>query len=183
VTVADVRDVRRRYEADTVARMRWTRRGASRAELAELDLMPGERVLAVARTPQGAVVAASDRALHLPVAEHGHRRVGWELVDHAGWQDGWLRVRDTAGEAHRVRLPDPGSVPEAVQERVTATVVISSYAPLADAGGVRIVGRRAPGGDRLSWTFVFDSGLDPADPELCAQAERLLEDLRRQMGV
>jgi hypothetical protein len=181
--IADVRDVGRPREADTVNRMRWTRRSVSRAELAELDLMPGERVLAIARTPQGALVAASDVALHLPVPGNRHLRMGWELIDHAGWQDGWLRVRETAGQTHRLRLPDPGSVPEAVQERVTATVVISSYAPLADSGGVRIVGRRAPGGDRLNWTFVFDSGLDPADPGLRAQAERLLEDLRRQMGV
>lgn len=201
--VADVRDVRRARVADTVKRMWWTRKGISKAARAELDLARGERVLAVARTSEGAVVAATTLALHLPPSEASasegsasegsdseasasgrrHRRVRWELVDHAGWQDGWLRVRETGGAAHRLRLPDPGSVPEAVQERVTATVVVSTYARLTGSGGVRIVGRRDPDGDGLNWTFVFDPGLDPADPDLRARAEGLLEELRRQTGV
>ena len=35
----------------------------------------------------------------------------------------------------------------------------------------------------IRWTFVFDAGQDPSDPGLRAQAEQLLEDLRRQTGL
>jgi hypothetical protein len=166
--------------------MWWSRKDSARALVRELDLDRGERVLAVARTRGDTVVAATDTALHLPAAEgeHRHRRLPWELIDHARWDSGFLSVRETSGERHRLALSEPGSVPEAVQERITATVVFSSYHRLAARGGVRIVGRRAPAeSGAVNWTFVFDSGLDPADPGLRAEAEQRLEDLRRQTGL
>lgn len=163
--------------------MRWPRKDRSQSALPGVDLVRGERVLAVARTRDGSAVAASATALHLPVPGGAHVRAPWESIDHASWQDGWLRVRLTSGGEHRLRLTEPGSVPEAVQERITTTVVYSTYAKLPGAGGVRIVGRRAPDADGLTWTFAFDSGLDPEDPGLRAQAEQLLEELRRQTGL
>lgn len=140
-------------------------------------------MLAVAHTRDGTAVAASVTALHLPVPDGMHVRLPWESIDHASWQDGWLHVRQSGGDEHHLWLTEPGSVPEAVQERITTTVVFSTYAALPGSGGVRIVGRRAPGGDGLTWTFAFDSGLDPDDPGLRAQAEQLLEELRRQTGL
>ncbi|MFL6052069.1 MAG: hypothetical protein ACJ72W_04000 [Actinoallomurus sp.] len=137
----------------------------------------GERVLAV-----GGETVATDRALYLPGAEESIR-LPWERVEQATWQDGVLVVREVGGRRHTVRLSEPGSVPEAVRERVTATVVVSTHVKLP-AGGVRIVGRRPPRAEGdLRWTFVFDRGLDPADPSLLAQAERALEEIRRQTGL
>lgn len=149
---------------------------------AELDLTAEERLLTAARTPEGAVVAATDLALLLP-REGGHQRVPWESIDHASWNDGVLSVRESSGARHRVSLRDPESVPETVQERITATIVISSYHRLSRGGGVRIAGRRAPRSGALQWTFVFDAGLDPDDPGLRAEAEQHLEELRRQTGL
>jgi hypothetical protein len=87
------------------------------------------------------------------------------------------------GEQHHVGLAEAGAVPETIQERVTATIVVSRHGALPGGGGVRIVGRRGRDGADTRWTFVFDPGLDPADPGLRAQAEQLLEDLRRQTGL
>jgi hypothetical protein len=42
---------------------------------------------------------------------------------------------------------------------------------------------RRPPRDELLWTLVFDEGLDPDHPGLQAQAEQLLEALRRQVGM
>jgi hypothetical protein len=136
----------------------------------------GERVLAV-----GGETVATDAALYLP-GEEGVR-LPWERVEQATWQEGVLAVREVGGRRHTVRLADPGSVPEAVRERVTATVVVSTHVRLP-AGGVRIVGRRPPRDDGdLRWTFVFDRGLDPDDPGLLAQAEQALAEIRRQTGL
>jgi hypothetical protein len=140
----------------------------------------GERVLAHAATRDGSYVVATERALHLPDGI----RLPWERVEQAAWRDGWLHVR-VAGALveHHIRLTGPGSVPETVQERVTATIAVNHQATLPGGGHVRIVGRRPPGGDTVRWTFVFDAGLDPNDPDLRAQAGRLLAALRRQTGL
>jgi hypothetical protein len=136
----------------------------------------GERVLAV-----GGETVATDAALYL-AGEEGVR-LPWERVEQATWQEGVLAVREVGGRRHTIRLADPGSVPETVRERVTATVVVSTHVKLP-AGGVRIVGRRPPRADGdLRWTFVFDRGLDPDDPGLLAQAEQALEEIRRQTGL
>jgi hypothetical protein len=140
----------------------------------------GEHILAHAAARDGSYVVATERALHLP----GGIRLPWERVEQAAWRDGWLHVRTTAEPAeHHVRLTDPGSVPETVQERVTATIAVNHQATLPGGGQVRIVGRRPPGGDTVRWTFVFGAGLDPEDPELRSQAGGILAALRRQTGL
>ncbi|WP_242890103.1 hypothetical protein [Actinomadura litoris] len=151
---------------------------------AGITLERGERVLASAATRGGSHVAATTTALHVPTPEGGFTRVPWERVDHASWKDGWLHVQETSGGAeHHVRLTDPGSVPETVRERVTATVAVSHQARLPGGGKVRIAGRRPATGGDVRWSFVFEAGLDPDDPGLRAQAEQILEDLRRQTGL
>ncbi|MEU5881525.1 hypothetical protein [Spirillospora sp. NPDC047279] len=150
----------------------------------KLDLHRRERVLAHAPTRGGSHVVATTTALHLPTAEGGFTRVPWERIDQAGWQNGALHVTEASGgPEHHVRLTDPGSVPETVRERVTATIAINHQASLPGGGTVRIAGRRPLDGGDVSWSFVFDAGLDPADPGLRAQAEQILESLRRQTGL
>lgn len=150
----------------------------------ELSLQRGERVLAHAATRGGSYTVVTGDALYLPTADAGFLRLPWERIEHAQWKDGWLHIREAGGDGlHHVGLAEPGAVPGAVQERVTATIVVSQYGALPGGGGVRIVGRRGHDGGEPRWTFVFDAGLDPADPGLRAQAEQLLEDLRRQTGL
>ncbi|MEV5827080.1 hypothetical protein [Actinomadura sp. WAC 06369] len=159
-------------------------RGSLPADLrAALPLERGERVLAHAPTRGGSHVAATTTALHLPTPEGGFARIPYERVDTAAWKDGWLHVTETSRAAHHVRLTEPGSVPETIRERVTATVAVSHRAELPGGGGVRIAGRRPATGGDVRWTFVFDAGLDPDDPGLRARAEQILEDLRRQTGL
>ncbi|KAB2386421.1 hypothetical protein [Actinomadura montaniterrae] len=149
-----------------------------------LTIERGERVLASAPTRGGSHVVATTTALHLPTPSGGFLRVPWERVDQATWKDGWLHVTETSGGAeHHVRLTEPGSVPETVRERVTATIAVTHHARLPGGGKVRIAGRRPATGGDVRWTFVFDAGLDPEDPGLRAQAEQVLEDLRRQTGL
>lgn len=151
---------------------------------ASLGLEAGERVLAHARTSDGAYLVATDRALHLPSG----RRVGWEHVEHAHWQRGGVHVREVAtlGEApreHNVAVPEPENLPEVVRDRVTASIVINQYLRLEGQRGVRIVGRRGLGSDEIVWNLIFDAGLDTRDPALRARAGELLTEVRRQTGL
>lgn len=155
-----------------------------------LDLERGERLLAYAPTRGGSYVVSTSTALHLPAvrAEGGTDpafvRLPWERIERASWRDGWLHIHEPDGTTeHHVRLTEPRSVPETVRERVTSTIVVDRRVRLPGGGRVRITGRRRPDGNELRWAFVFEAGLDPADPGLRAQAEQLLEDLRRQTGL
>lgn len=166
--------------------MRWfRRRGLPAAVRASLPLQPGERVIAHATTRDDEFVVATGRALYLPDGQ----RVGWHRIEHATWKNGWLHVREVVtgggGPApeHHLRLTEPRALPDAVRERVTATIVVNRYSPLVGERGVRVVGRRLPGTDSIGWTLVFDPGLDPDDPGLRAMAEQVLEDVRHQTGA
>jgi hypothetical protein len=134
---------------------------------------------------------ASTAALHVPNGQGGFVRLPWERIEQAAWAEGRLHIREQGGPEYVVGLAEPGVLPETVQERVTATIVISHHGQLPGGGGVRIVGRRSlatepptvRGTVDLHWSFVFDPGLDPTDPGLLAQAEQLLENLRQQTGL
>lgn len=126
---------------------------------------------------------ATNGALHFQDGT-AFARLPWERVEQAVWRDGVLLVREIGGGRHVVRLTDPGSVPETVRERVTATVVVSTHVKLPSGGGVRITARRpARGNAEPRWSLVFDQGLDPKDPGLLAQAEQAMEGIRRQTGL
>ncbi|MFF5213435.1 hypothetical protein [Streptosporangium sp. NPDC000396] len=137
---------------------------------------PTDRVLTYAKGPDGYVIV-TDKALYL-----GTTRLPWFQVDRGVWDEEGLTVVTMAGESHRVLLPEPGRIPEAVRERVTASIVVNQYAPLDARGGVRLVARKTDD-DRMVWEFVFDSGMDPGDPGLRALAEQALEEARRSFGV
>jgi len=152
-----------------------------------LRLERGEKVLAHAPTRGGSVVVTTGHALYVPDGGGGFTRVPWERVLRASWQGDWLHVWGDDAE-HHVRLVEPGSVPEVVQERVTSTMVVSRHFDL-EKGGVRIVGRRAtherpsPAREELMWAMVFDDEADPEDPAARAEAEQLLKAVRRQVGL
>ncbi len=151
----------------------------SRRLPSDVIIEPGDRVLTHAVTPDGGYVVAADRALYLPDGA----RLPWHLIDRATWGEDGLSVLATDGTIRTVAVAKPGRLPEAVRERITASIVVSRHVTLPGRGGVRLVARRVPGEAELSWEFVFDEGLDPGDPGLRAMAEQSLEEVRRSLGV
>lgn len=146
-------------------------------------LEPGERREAWGLTPAGDPVVATATSLLLP----GGVRLDWPDVEKATWKRPLLEVVEVAavsgtGRRWRLELAEEGALPDTVRSAVTASVAWSTHARLRPAGGVRLVGRRRPGQELLDWQVVFDSGSDPGDPELRAQAEALLVDARRTIG-
>ncbi|TDQ51584.1 hypothetical protein [Actinorugispora endophytica] len=164
--------------------LRWPRRNTLPADLRDrLRLRRGERVIAHAPAPGHGAVVATTASLRLPDG----RAVPWERVERARWDDQGL-VLTVEGEAElAVAVPEPGPLAEAVFERVTATIVVSTHVPLLSAEegapGVRLVARRAPGGTEVVWGTRYDEGVDPGSPEIRERAARALAALREQTGV
>jgi hypothetical protein len=84
---------------------------------------------------------------------------------------------------YRLVIERPGNIPQVVNERVKASVVIQHHVPLRGDKGVRLVARRRPGGTDVTWRVTFDSGLDPRDPDLRDQADLALQELRTSIGL
>lgn len=154
-----------------------------RAQRPDLAVAPGERLLAWASGPTSAVGGTRD-ALYLP------RRVPWEEVASADWDSDaeLLRVVEvgTFGEpqpTHVLRLEEPARLLQLVRERVTASIVVQRHVPVRGRRGVRVLGRRAPGGGgEVGWFVEYDAGLDPTDPEVSSVVEQALATARADVG-
>jgi hypothetical protein len=141
------------------------------------DLAGEQRVLAWAAVDDGWVVTTRDRLL-LP----GREPVGWQDVVRAAWDDPVLEVQVPSGIV-RLVLEAPGNVPEVVNERVKASVLVQQHVALAGDKGVRLVARRKPGDTAIMWRVTFDPGVDPNDPALRAAADEALAELRASLGL
>lgn len=149
----------------------------------------GERVLASARVVGVAdPLLASTHALYIPATGDldSMTRVAWTQIDRATWEDPEIVVEALIdGEARRwrIRVEEPGRVPEVVRERVTASIVFSEHVELLDGAGARIVGRRSGPDDQIEWSIAFDAGLDPQDKDLRGRAVAALAELRESLGI
>jgi len=150
-----------------------------------------ERVVAWASTEAGAVLA-TPLGLWLP----GYpERLPWHLIDKAVWKDGILTVVPAVDTGDGVleeqtpraaRLTVPRDLPNTVRVRVQKAIAFTRHHPLPVEGprrGVRVVGRRVPGQDGVSWQLVFDRGVDRDDPAVRAAAAAYVEQARAELGV
>ena len=129
-------------------------------------LEPEERVLTWAPVADGKALVATNFGLWLPDG----KRLGWHEIHKAAWSGRELRVtpaevaedRDeylvlVDGPVVGFLLLEPGELPDQVRTRVTRSVAYTAHHQL-NAGGVRVVGRRVPGRNGLSWAVRYDSG-------------------------
>ncbi|MFN8212825.1 MAG: hypothetical protein U0R27_04185 [Candidatus Nanopelagicales bacterium] len=137
----------------------------------------GDKPLAWAPAAGDWVVATRDR-LFLPLQEP----VRWDEVIRAAWDAPVLELQLAQGP-YRLVIENPGLIPDVVNERVKASVVVQHHVALRGDKGVRIVARRVPGGTDVTWRVTFDPGLDPQDPALRADAEAALAEVRTTMGL
>ncbi len=147
---------------------------------AALPLNRGEKVIAAAQLADGDWVVATGGGL---VAVAG--RTPWTDVAHAQWfgEEQVLVVDPVpgAGAPLRLRLAEPGRLPETVHERVMASIVLSRRIALPGGGGARLVARRGDGSD-LAWQVVPDPGTDLTVPEVQAVVDAALTDLRSELA-
>lgn len=148
-----------------------------------------ERVVSWASAAGGGAVVATPLGLWLP----GTDRLPWHLVIKATWREGALTVVPAvdAGDGvldpqppRSVRLDVPRDLPQTVRVRVQRGISFTRHHPLPGTdGGVRVVGRRVPGRDGVSWQLVFDAGVDRDDPAVRAAAAAYVESARVELGV
>jgi hypothetical protein len=156
------------------------RRGVPRALRPALGR--DERVLAWATTGDDTAVVVTTLGVWLP----GQDRLGWHQIHKAAWAAGALTVtpavlvRETPtyavmadGPQVRTMLGAPGDVPVEIRNRVTRSVGYTAHFEVP-GGGVRVVGRRTPGVNGLSWHVRYDDGTDDADPQVVAATDELV---------
>jgi hypothetical protein len=181
--------------------MRFLRRLLVREEVpAEVAgrLAADEHVLATAALVDGGHVVVTSHGLWLPSTEGslagpsmgaaGARMVGWHLVSKATWQGGALTVveaeeAETIGGAVlladrppvRLRLADPGRVPESVHARVEGSIRSRHHRDLP-RGGAWFVQRKVPGRDGIVLQVRPDPGTDQA------ALRQVVADVARSLG-
>lgn len=137
----------------------------------------------------GGAVLATPLGLWLPAAAG---RIPWHLIDKATWQGGVLSVvaaRDSGDGVlaelppRSVRIGIPRDLPHTVRVRVERTIASTRHYRLPGGGGVRVVGRRVPGQDGVSWQLVFDGGVDPDDPVVRGAAAEMVQQSRSLLGL
>ena len=143
----------------------------------------GEKIIAWAMGATNAVVA-TDQALYLDEST----RLTWSQITKASWEEPFLDlvVEGTATSSaipQRIRkqLDNARDLPRAVNAKVTESVVISERIELDTGVIAQFIARRD--GDAISWSVVFESGVDPQDPSLRASADRALTELRAALGI
>ncbi len=130
-----------------------------------------EHVLASAALTGGGRLVATSRGLWLP---DGPRRLGWHLVSKATWGNGAIalvearEVENLGGAVLitdlpvvRLRLAEPGRVPQVVHERVTASIRSRHHRDLP-GGGAWFVQRKVAGRDGVVLQVRPDPGTDGA---------------------
>jgi len=150
----------------------WLDRLLRRRTLPEgVVLEPDEHVVAVADVTGGGGVVATSRGLWLPGTDTP-RRLRWHLISKATWEGGALAVVEAkevetvqgavliADEPpRRLRLAEPGRVPEAVHRRVTGSIKSRHHRDLP-GGGAWFVQRAVAGRDGVVLQVRADPGTD-----------------------
>lgn len=139
-------------------------------------LAADEHVIASAALTGGGHVVATSLGLWVD----GPRRIGWDLVSKATWGNGAIalveaRIVDGGDTGNggggavliedlpvvRLRLAEPGRVPQTVHERVEASIRSRHHRDLP-GGGAWFVQRKVPGRDGVVLQVRPDPGTDEA---------------------
>jgi hypothetical protein len=139
-----------------------------------------DRVVSWAPTVDGGVLMASRFGLWWPFPD-GQRRINWELIDKATWHDATVTVVEADlvddlllidRDPVSVELSAARDLPPTIRQRVQSGVVSSE---LVTGGGVsmRVVGRRVPGRDGVSWWARLEPGIADT-PEVRAIIDEVL---------
>jgi hypothetical protein len=155
-------------------------------------LAADERVLAVAALADDEHLVVTSYGLWLP-GDEGPRLVGWHLVSKATWKSGTLTVVEAeeienVGEAgpmntvlladrppRRLRLAEPGRVPETVHARVEGSIR-SRHHRYLPGGGAWFVQRKVAGRDGVVLQVRPDPGTD------LAVVRQVVADVVRTLG-
>ena len=170
--------------------MGWLRRSIPKGARQSVQLQPGEHIVTWSRSPTAtgsAYLIATQKALYFD--EHfAYGRVPWDAIAKVNWDEPMLQlVLQPNGMATptvvQVQLDEEGQMPTTVRERVTSSIVLQERVLLEGQKGALMVARKGSDSGEIRWNIVFDSGLDPDNPELRRRADEMVAQLRAQLGI
>lgn len=147
------------------------------------------RILAWAPTPAGFCIASL--ATFSYGSEPGWEHLGWHEIERGGWNAElqkltWVRYA-APGEAPArgsLELTEPGRLPELFRERVSATIAVERFVPLAGERGVIIAARRDLGGSgAVAWHGTLTRGLSWQTAGVQAAVDQAMEQVRAEYDV
>jgi hypothetical protein len=175
----------------------WRRKRVPAGVREAIELIPGEQVLAVARSGQAAYLVATSSALVLVTTNTESEvdefmpvwRVRWDQIDNARWSAPDLimttRVDDLdEGGLREIRteVETGAELPAVVHDRVNDSILASEQIPV-QGGSIRAVARRHGESGETIWRVIIGKGIDMNSPEVRRQAEEGLAVLRSRLGV
>jgi hypothetical protein len=120
-------------------------------------------------------------------AERHWLRLGWEDVGRIAWnrETGLLTLTALpCNDAPTMVLPLAGSesLVDLARERVAATRLATVQVWHAGRNCARVIARRIPGTDNVTWLVAFSAAGDAEDPAIQAEAELAIVELNAQIG-
>jgi hypothetical protein len=147
------------------------------------------RILAWATTRTGFCIASA-AALSLG-NEGAWEHIGWHEIERGGWNAElhkltWV-LYAAPGEAPArgsLELADPGRLPDLFRERISATIAVECFVPLAGERGVIIAARRDLGaGSAVTWHGTLTRGLSWQTDGVRAAVDQAIEQVRAEYDV
>ena len=108
----------------------------------------------------------------------------WQDSLSAKWDQPWLSLVVMQGQLPQTlawKLDEPGLVPTAVRDRVTAAIVIDRLIDVPDVGRVRFIARRTA--DGVIWSTVPESSVDSQSASIQELIRESLRALRSTLGI
>lgn len=133
-------------------------------------------------TPDGWAVASRERFVCTAPALDER----WVQVLGASWEEPVLELslwRPGQPAVCRVTLRDGDVLPQVVRERIMQSLIVQRHVAIRGGKGVRLLARRDPVSDAVTWQKVLDPGLNGADPGVRSDIDRALAVLRDSYGV
>jgi hypothetical protein len=161
----------------------WPKREKLPNELARV-IPRGHKVLAWAHVGGGFIAATSEALIN--VDPHEASVIPWGYTLQARWESPLLRVTvQTTPQSSPFEMSwlinEPGLIPVAVRDRVTAAVVIDQFREIEGVGRVLFIARRVF--EKIVWTAVPDNQ-DLANTEAGQEAINAeLNILRANFGI
>jgi len=146
------------------------------------------RILGWAETSSGFCIAAP--ATFSYGDELAWQHLGWHEIERGSWNAelnklSWVRYAPAVEIPSRglLELTEPGRLPDLFRERISATIAVERFVPLAGERGVIIAARRDLGHGSVEWHGTLTRGLSWQTDGVRAAVDQAMEQVKAEYDV